>query len=772
MNKIIINLIFGITIITHMWAFPVHAAEDLVRDAQTLVENQHNEEMLEETGEETVFDNDIEAVLENETTDEVASSEKTEENAGIGAAIEEELTVESAAGEPTDGESDRTEAATEDELAAKSAAEEPTDGKSEETGAAVQEELTAEDAAEEVTDGEREEMEEDHPEDDSDGVTEVTPDAEYHSDDVTVVTPGDSADLPEPQIPAADAGADEEPEDSGTSAPAMMYTRPVISSISTDGTSITLEWDNAEGALFQIYRWNIFPYVIGTSTTGSFVDTDVVSGRSYTYFIATTSSVYLYPYSQSVSLRVRLPIEDIDEGHKFGDDFVWSPAEGDEGGNSLIISGNGRMPDFSSPSETPWHDSAGEIKHISIDEGVTYVGDHTFSDMEALQEISMPSSVREYGHDVFHGSTNLEFFNHDSAVDGEQLHIAVQYLMGVYSGDSFGPEVYVRKGVDIEGFDGMPELVRGRDYTVTYINTTEVGDGTIEITFIGDYSDAGSVVIPFTVVSELGKDEKGKTITGIELLPASSTYNGTAQHPDMIVRSGRWILKEGVDYELINTDMIDVGTYTVTAQGIGAYSGTVQAVYTILEQEQSEGPIPPVNPSKPSDDPSKSPVNPSKPSDDPSKSPANPSKSSDDPSKSPANPSVPAKNPVSDVDEITSQKTEERAEFNEEKADTEGETEAVTQSEKEMAAEAAAEPKNEEATKALAELEKIFDSFPAVFENSLGSDLSGKGVFSLGSNLVENSSKPVKFFVGAVGIVASICIGVYFWFFHWFRHGL
>ena len=68
------------------------------------------------------------------------------------------------------------------------------------------------------------------------------------------------------------------------------------------------------------------------------------------------------------------------------------------------------------------------------------------------------------------------------------------------------------------------------------------------VPFIGDYADAGSTVIPFMVVSELQKDEKIKNITGIELLPASSRYTGTAQHPDEIVHGGRWILKEGVDY--------------------------------------------------------------------------------------------------------------------------------------------------------------------------------------------------------------------------------
>lgn len=452
MNKILFNLILGITIITHMWAFPVHAEEGFVADAQIVAEDLNNEESSEDPGEETVTDNSIETASENETTDEGVSSEETEEEAGTGDAVEEELEEEGVSEEAADGEGQEIE---EDQP------EDPTVGMTEVTSDDLEDStagVTAviPDGPENPTAGATD-MPSDDLEDPAAGETEVTSDGpEDPTAGVTEMPSVYPSDFPEPQIPASEPGVDEKPENADTTATVAVYERPVINSISTDGTSITLEWDNTEGELFQIYRWNIFPYVIGTSTTGSFVDTDVTYGRSYTYFIATNSSAYRYSYSQTASKRVRRPLEDIDGWHKFGDDLAWGPAEGEEGGKSLVISGNGSMPDFSSPSETPWHDSAGEIRHISIDEGVTYVGNYTFSDMDDLQDVSLPSSVREYGHEVFRGSTNLELFKHDSVVDEDQLHIAVQYLMGVYSGDAFEPEVQVRKGSDGNGFDGMP----------------------------------------------------------------------------------------------------------------------------------------------------------------------------------------------------------------------------------------------------------------------------------------------------------------------------
>lgn len=690
MKKALFSFIIGITVATNMLGFSVMAEEALVSDVQTVdVEELHIEEGSDNSSEETIIDNKSETASVNETINEGASFEEIREEAGTEGTIEEDLTGEGDTEKVTYGERNEIE------------------------------ERQPEDSMADLTDTIL-----DDPEDSATGVTDtILEDSEDSAIGGTEMISGDSEEMPDPQTLANDSKVDEQPENADAATPAMVYDRPIIKSISTDGASITLEWDNAEGALFEIYRWNILPFLVGTSTTGSFVDTDVVYGWSYTYYIVTTSSAYRFPYSQTVSERVRRPIEDIDEEHKIGEDLAWDLTEGEKKGNSLVISGKGRMPDFSSSLEIPWRERTKEIRHISIDNGVTYVGDHSFSDMEDLQEVSLPSSVREYGREVFRGSTNLEFFNHDSAVDGDQLHIAVQYLMGVYSGSTFEPEVIVRKGADSEDFDEMPTLIQDKDYTVTYNNTVEAGDGTIEIAFIGELAEAGSVVIPFTVVPELREDEKVKNVTDIELSPSSGAYTGSVQHPDMIVRSGRWILKEGVDYILTYTDMIDVGTYTVTAQGIGAYSGNVQAVYTIEEQEQSIVPQPPA----------------------------------------PVNPSIPEQPQNSDAGDFTPQETVNKPdefEFNRDKVVIEeGKTETIANTETEV---------TETVVKPEINLESILSDFENYFDNNL----FGKDSFSLGDSLGVKDNENVVFFVGAVGILASICIGVYLWFFHWFLHGM
>ena len=759
MNKILFNFILGIIVAVNMLFFPVQAEEVPISDAQTAVEDLHDEESSDDPVEESVIENDSEAASENVTIYEGVSSDQTENEAGTGDLTEEETGIADAiAIEEESGTKDATEeeTGTEDETEEENGAGDAIE-EGIENGEPTEEDLTAEGNEEVAADGESNEIEEVQQEDPSDGVTETIPD-------------------------------DSENPSAGTAEPlVVVYARPVISSISTDGTSITLKWDNPEGALFRIYRWNILPYQIGTSSTGSFVDKDVSYGWSYTYFIATDSPAYRYPYSQTVSKRVSRPIEDIDQEHKIGENLAWN-LDGDKKRDSLVISGSGSMPDFSSPSEIPWRDRAGEIKQIAIDDGVTYVGDHTFSDMESLEEVSLPSSVREYGHEVFRGSTNLELFNHDSAVDSDQLHIAVQYLTGVYSGEKFEPEVNVRKGAEGKDYNGMPALVPDRDYTVTYNNTTEAGDGTIEITFIGDYADAGSVVIPFTVVSELREGEKIKNITGIELLPSSGTYTGLAHHPDTIVRSGRWTLKEGVDYILTYTDMIEEGTYTVTAQGIGAYSGEAQALYTIRNQKQSGDSHPPVIPPAPN----KTPVPDKIPAPDTPKTPDTIDPDQQEPVKKPEE-SNGEKAGTKDAEKEAAAETENEetadaaAEYEEETADAASEAEreemalALAESEREDTAEAEAESEEEEtaepvtdqlkekAAKAIAEK---FDSFLSDLESFLEENFFGKVDFSPGESLGKKDLENIKLFAGVVGIMISICAGVYIWFFHWFLHGM
>lgn len=81
----------------------------------------------------------------------------------------------------------------------------------------------------------------------------------------------------------------------------------------------------------------------------------------------------------------------------------------------LYISGKGAMSDYSSSEETPWHPNNQVIiprfyyvKSVSINEEVTHIGSHAFSDCGALENVEISDSVTSIGSYAFENCTSLQ----------------------------------------------------------------------------------------------------------------------------------------------------------------------------------------------------------------------------------------------------------------------------------------------------------------------------------------------------------------------------
>ena len=75
----------------------------------------------------------------------------------------------------------------------------------------------------------------------------------------------------------------------------------------------------------------------------------------------------------------------------------------DERTKELIISGSGRMNDYTTSSQ-PWHDYV--IEKVTIKDGCTYIGAHAFHGLKYnlnVREVSLPNSVKEIGNQSFSG---------------------------------------------------------------------------------------------------------------------------------------------------------------------------------------------------------------------------------------------------------------------------------------------------------------------------------------------------------------------------------
>lgn len=128
----------------------------------------------------------------------------------------------------------------------------------------------------------------------------------------------------------------------------------------------------------------------------------------------------------------------------------------------------------------------------------------------------------------------------------------------------------------------VPEGKYWDHYTVNNGKISNAGtkEGTHTLT---DFTD--DVVISATFVSELTDiATAGVTIAAIEDL----TYNGKEQHPSPVVTLNSNALEAGTNYQVTYSEgCTNVGTYTITVEGIGHYSGTLTKTFKIVPYDIS-----------------------------------------------------------------------------------------------------------------------------------------------------------------------------------------
>ena len=76
--------------------------------------------------------------------------------------------------------------------------------------------------------------------------------------------------------------------------------------------------------------------------------------------------------------------------------------------STLVISGTGWMTDYRHYSSfAPWYDYKSYIKYVTIEDGVTSIGDEAFYSCSALTSITIPNSVTEIGKHAFYNCSSL-----------------------------------------------------------------------------------------------------------------------------------------------------------------------------------------------------------------------------------------------------------------------------------------------------------------------------------------------------------------------------
>lgn len=139
-----------------------------------------------------------------------------------------------------------------------------------------------------------------------------------------------------------------------------------------------------------------------------------------------------------------------------------------------------------------------------------------------------------------------------------------------YTGQAIEPEIIVK--------DGNKTLVEEEDYVLVYYNNIEVGEASVIIAGMGEYS--GRTTKNFNIYNGQTKDISSCSINSLEL----QMYLGFNLQPEVIITDGTYILTKDKDYTLQYNNNLNVGMAIITITGIGNYTGTVETNFIIAPQ--------------------------------------------------------------------------------------------------------------------------------------------------------------------------------------------
>jgi hypothetical protein len=147
-----------------------------------------------------------------------------------------------------------------------------------------------------------------------------------------------------------------------------------------------------------------------------------------------------------------------------------------------------------------------------------------------------------------------------------------------YTGSAITPEPLV--------LAGSLSLTKGTDYEYSYTNNTNAGTAKVTVTFKGTYASLGSVEKEFKIVKSMTNNDITVTIQ-------SQTWMGNELTPVITVKDGETVLTENTDYTVTapNGTIQNAGDYTYTITGMGNYSDSREATFTITPKERQDGAV-------------------------------------------------------------------------------------------------------------------------------------------------------------------------------------
>ena len=260
---------------------------------------------------------------------------------------------------------------------------------------------------------------------------------------------------------------------------------------------------------------------------------------------------------------------------KCGDNVTW---KFDKATGKLSITGSGPMSHYRKPVEsiyepvddslpiTPWTRISSEIKEIEVADGITYIGDYPFCNLENLKKASLPfhlADIDETG--PFSGCKKANV----------QFRLKGASVTGVTAKTYTGKEITQKPVV---GNSSVVILKEGTDYTVSYKDNVNAGTASLTVTGKGRYT--GTLTESFTIKKVSFANNSDIKIAAIP----NQVYTGKAIRPDVTVTWKGTALIKGTDYTVSYRNNIKVGTALVAIKGKGNFTGTAGTTFRITRK--------------------------------------------------------------------------------------------------------------------------------------------------------------------------------------------
>jgi len=218
-----------------------------------------------------------------------------------------------------------------------------------------------------------------------------------------------------------------------------------------------------------------------------------------------------------------------------------------------------------------------DYNDVTLRENIDYILGYSNNISVGIAKITI------IGQGIYDGSSKEVTFNIvnakplTSGTSGNTTVSIVGPQSYVYSGSKITPEVTVLYKTE------NITLVKDQDYTVSYGSNTNVGNGTVTITGIGNYT--GTISQNFSITA------KPLATSMVAPVPPQQ-FTGTAVEPEVTLTDGEKNLVLGTDYrvsylsnEYINEQAI------IRITGTGNYSGTITVLFAITEDEIEKIPV-------------------------------------------------------------------------------------------------------------------------------------------------------------------------------------